>query len=327
MRVSLVISTYNNPESLRKCLLGVCVQERPPDEIIVADDGSTDDTAAVLRRGEFSSLPIRHVWHADHGWRKSKVLNLAIASSTGDYVVFIDGDCVPRRDYVASHLRHARPRTFLSGNLVRVPAELHVSFTDDEILENAIFDSALLERRWPEAARYRRQLDPGWAEPLLNLLTWRYCVLMGGNCSAWRDDLVAVNGLDEGFAYGKEDRELGVRLRNSGVGSRWLKYSLILIHLDHPRTPVDLDRYREQRKRLRRLWFNGATWIEPGIETAFARNDEKPATTHGLGRTGSPPTPEAVSGTIPRNQFATSIVWTCCSTMWWPHSHMQRPQL
>ena len=271
MRVSLIVSTYENPASLRRCLLGVLAQARQPDEIIVADDGSSTPTADVLRGPEFASLPIRHVWHPHLGWRKSKLLNLAIASSTGEYLVFIDGDCIPRRDYLASHLRYARPRTFLSGNVIRVPEEVHAGFTDGEILDNSLFVPSVLEARWPGAARYRRQLVPGRLEPWLNLLTRRYCVLMGGNFSAWRDDLCAVNGFDESFLYGKEDRECGVRLRNSGVASRWLKYSLILLHLNHPKTPVDLDCYHEQRRRLRRLWFNGATWVEPGIDTAISR--------------------------------------------------------
>ena len=215
MRVSLIISTYDNPAALRLCLLGVLAQSRLPDEIVIADDGSSAATAAVLRQPTFATLPIRHAWHPDRGWRKSKVMNLAIALSTGEYLVGMDGDCIPRRDFVASHLRHARPRTFLSGTLIRVPAAVHSGFTDS--------------------------------------------------------DVVAINGFDETFVYGKEDRELGVRLRNAGIASRWLKYSLIVLHLDHPRSLVDLDRYREQRRRLLRLWFSGTTRIEPGIDTAIAR--------------------------------------------------------
>lgn len=271
MRVSLIISTYDNPAALRLCLLGVLAQSRPPDEIVIADDGSSAATAALLRQPAFAALPIRHAWHPDRGWRKSKVMNLAIALSTGEYLVGMDGDCIPRCDFVASHLRHARPRTFLSGPLIRVPAAVHAGFTDSEILDNSLFAPRTLESRWPPASRHRRQMDPGRLEPWLTLASWRYCVLMGGNFSLWRSDVTAINGFDETFVYGKEDRELGVRLRNAGIASRWLKYSLIVLHLDHPRSWVDLDRYREQRRRLRRLWFNGTTRIEPGIDTAIPR--------------------------------------------------------
>lgn len=271
MRVSLIISTYDNPAALRLCLLGVLAQSRPPDEIVIADDGSAEATAAVLRQPAFAALPIRHAWHPDRGWRKSKVMNLAIALSTGEYLVGMDGDCIPRRDFVASHLRHARPRRFLSGPLIRVPAAVHSGFTAAEILDNSLFAPWSLEARWPPARWHRRQLAAGRLEPWLNLASSRFCVLMGGNFSLWRSDVVAINGFDETFVYGKEDRELGVRLRNAGVASRWLKYSLIVLHLDHPRSWVDLDRYREQRQRLRRLWFSGKTRIEPGIDTAITR--------------------------------------------------------
>jgi glycosyltransferase involved in cell wall biosynthesis len=275
VRVSLIISTYDNPAALRLSLLGVLAQSRPPDEIVIADDGSSEATAALLRQPKFAALPIRHAWHPDRGWRKSKVMNLAIALSTGEYLVGMDGDCIPRRDFLASHLRHARPRMFLSGPLIRVPADIHQGFTDEEILDNWIFSPRQLEARWPAAARHRRQLEPGRLEPWLNLVSWRPCVLMGGNFSLWRSDVLAVNGFDESFVYGKEDRELGVRLRNAGVASRWLKYSLIVLHLDHPRSWVDLDRYREQRRRIRRLWFSGTTRITPGIDTARARAAEE----------------------------------------------------
>lgn len=269
--MSLIISTYDNAAALRLSLLGVRAQSHPPDEIVIADDGSAQATAALLRQPEFAGLPIRHAWHPDRGWRKSKVMNLAIALTTGEYLVGMDGDCIPRRDFVASHLRHARPRMFLSGPLIRVPAAVHRGFTDQEILDSTVFAPQRLEVRWPAAARHRRQLGPGRLEPWLNLVSWRPCVLMGGNFSLWRSDVIAVNGFDESFVYGKEDRELGVRLRNAGIASRWLKYSLIVLHLDHPRSWVDLDRYREQRRRLRRLWFSGTTWITPGIDTAQAR--------------------------------------------------------
>jgi len=271
MRVSLVISTYNAPASLRRCLLGFLVQTHRPAQVIVADDGSTADTAAVLRSPEFAPLAIEHVWQPDRGWRKSQVMNLALAHCRGDYVVVSDGDCIPRRDFVAAHVRHARPRTFLSGAMINLPPEVHAGLPDAVILDNSLFTTAGLASYLPTAGRHRLRLAPGRWEGLLNRLTARRCVLRGSNFSAWRRDLLAVNGFDESFVYGKEDRELGLRLRNAGVASRWLKYSLVQFHLDHARGWVDLDRYREQRRRLRGLRWNGVTRVEPGIDTAIRR--------------------------------------------------------
>ena len=270
MRVSLVISTYNEPKSLRRCLLGFTVQGRMPDQVIVSDDGSRPDTAAVLRLPEFAGLPLEHVWQEDAGWRKPRVMNLSLACCIGDYIVFCDGDCVPRRDFISSHLRHARPRTFLSGSIIDVPMDVHPRLADEQILDNSAFSSAVLESLWPAARRYRRRLHPGRWESLLNLATHRYCTLRGSNFSAWREDLLRINGCDENFGYGSEDRELGVRLRNAGTWSRWLKFSLVQLHLGHRRN-VDAVRMRRQRQRFRMLFLSGTTRVEPGIDTAVAR--------------------------------------------------------
>lgn len=273
MRVSLVISTYNSPASLHRCLLGFLVQTHRPAQVIVADDGSTADTAAVLRSPVFAPLAIEHVWQPDCGWRKSRVMNLALAHCHGDYVVVSDGDCIPRRDFIAAHMGHARPRTFLSGSMINLPRDCHAAIPDAAILDHSIFTPAGLAPYLPRAdlRSLRLRLAPGRWEGLLNRLTARWCVLRGSNFSAWRSDLLEVNGFDESFVYGKEDRELGLRLRNAGVGSRWLKYSLVQLHLDHDRAWVDVDRYREQRRRLRDLRRNGVTRVEPGIDTAPRR--------------------------------------------------------
>ena len=270
MRLSLVISTYNEPTALRRCLLGFTVQSRPPDQVIVSDDGSGPATRDVLDAPAFAGLPLEHVWQEDAGWRKPRAMNLALAHCDGDYVVFCDGDCIPRSDFLAAHQRHARRRTFLSGSIVDVPPHVHPRLTDEQIVDNSTFAPAVLETLWPQMRRQRRRLRPGRWEPLLNLATHRFCTLRGSNFSAWREDLLRVNGCDENFGYGSEDRELGARLWNAGVSSRWLKFSLVQLHLGHRRSP-DGDRLKRQRRRFRRLFFTGATRVEPGIDTAVAR--------------------------------------------------------
>jgi hypothetical protein len=104
----------------------------------------------------------------------------------------------------------------------------------------------------------------------LNLATYRYCVFHGSNASAWLTDILSVNGFDETFSYGSDDREFGVRLRNLGIRSRWLKYSLCQLHLAHP-ARRDAGQLRANRRRFRRLFFSGVTRVEPGIDTAEQR--------------------------------------------------------
>lgn len=291
MRVTLVISTYNDVAALRRCLLGVTAQARMPDQIVVSDDGSMPETLDLLRHPDFASLPLEHVWQHDDRWRKPQALNLALAHCTGDYVVFIDGDCVPRADFVAAHVRHSRPRTFLSGGQVPIPIDVHPLIPDAAFVDQRAFSPAYLRGIYPGIESSRRRLEPGRGEAVLNLLTWRYCTLRGSNFSAWMDDIRAVNGFDESFGYGSEDREFGVRLRNAGVWSRWLKYSLVQLHLNHRQGWVDPQVARRQRWKFRRLFLTGTTRVEPGLDTAIARNlrqDPEPFRHTVVGR-GAPP--------------------------------------
>ena len=130
MSVSVVISTYNNPVGLRMCLLGMLSQTVLPDQIIIADDGSRRSNYSFLNEKLFSSLPIDIVWHPDHGWQKNTILNLAVRHCRGNYLIFSDGDTIPRKDFVESHLNNARPKTFLSGAGIDVPKHVHKTFTD-----------------------------------------------------------------------------------------------------------------------------------------------------------------------------------------------------
>ena len=102
MTIGIIVSTYNNPEWLRKTLFGYTLQTVMPDEVVVADDGSTSETRDLIDQFR-DRLPIKHVWHEDRGFQKSEILNKAIAASTSDYLIFTDQDCVPRRDFIATH--------------------------------------------------------------------------------------------------------------------------------------------------------------------------------------------------------------------------------
>ena len=272
MSVSVVISTYNNPSGLRMCLLGMLSQTVLPDQIIIADDGSRLSDYSFLTETLFSSLPIDTVWHPDHGWQKNTILNLAVRHCRGDYLIFCDGDTIPRKDFVESHLKNARPKTFLSGAGIDVPKHVYKTFTDSQITENTVFRPSFLTDVWPEARKHSLRFHSGIWEKSLNIVTWRYCVLRGSNFSLWRNDIESVNGFDESYGYGSEDRELGVRLRNRGVASRWLKFSLIQLHLSHEKGYIDPKLVRQQRWKIRKLFFTQKKQIHQGLATACERS-------------------------------------------------------
>jgi glycosyltransferase involved in cell wall biosynthesis len=269
MSTAILISTYNSPESLRKTLLGLTVQTHCDFETIVADDGSGPETELILRKRAFRSLGIRHLWQPDRGWRRPRLLNWAIAECHSEYVIFLDGDTIPRADFVESHIRESRPKTYIAGSRVHIPSSVHPKFTDEDILTNRIFDVRELAKFEPEMIKQRVRLHARWVAAM-NLLTYRPHVFMGCNASAWRDDLIAVNGFDEEFDYGSDDRDLGARMTNSGCRSRWLKYSLVQLHLDHAVSHNE-DRIRRNRERFLNSVQSRRTWVEPGIDTAGER--------------------------------------------------------
>ena len=123
MTIGIIISTYNNPIWLEKVLWGYMFQSRPADEIVIADDGSGSDTRTLIEKYS-SLLPIKHVWHEDHGFQKSRILNKAIIASTAEYLIFTDQDCIPRKDFIVTHEKHAEQGYFLSGGYFKLPMNI-----------------------------------------------------------------------------------------------------------------------------------------------------------------------------------------------------------
>ncbi|MCA9264406.1 MAG: glycosyltransferase [Planctomycetales bacterium] len=274
MHTAVIISTYNSPHALRQTLLGFLLQTHTNFEILVADDGSDGSTAAVLDEETFSPLNLRHVWHEDRGFRLSAIRNRAIAQTSADYIIFSDGDCVPREDFVASHLRECRPGYFIAGGRVNIPEAIHSRWTDHDILSRRVFDPHFLGQSAPHLGKMGRRLrpQPAGLRRLWDLFTYRHCVFSGSNASAWRGDLERVNGFDEGFAgYGSEDRDIGIRLRNAGLRSRYLKYSLVQLHLDHTQSYYDPAIQAANRKRFRTRRRDRTVRIRCGLDGVLDR--------------------------------------------------------
>jgi glycosyltransferase involved in cell wall biosynthesis len=268
MRVSVIISTYNNPRALEKALWGLCCQTRTDFQTIVADDGSTGETKELVDRFQADSpLDIVHLWHEDLGFRKGRILNRAVVCAAGDYLVFTDGDCIPRDDFVAAHCRLARPNYFIAGGShIDIPRSVQGEINREDVETQRVFQATWLVSRGMAAEKYRYRLtrNPRLAR-LLDTITPRPGVLVGANASAWKKDVLAVNGFDETYVYGSDDKDLGVRMMNNGVKSRRLKYSLVCVHLSHPRSYASTERILENKRKLRQIRALGITWSPHGI--------------------------------------------------------------
>ena len=233
--VGIIISAYNKPEWLEKVFWGLMAQTHPADEIIVADDGSDERTAALVKRYA-DMLPLQHVWQEDKGFRKTEILNKAVLEAKSEYLIFMDQDVVPRRDFVSQHYRHAAKGRFISGGAVMLSKELSEVLTKEDIQTGKAFDITWLTQHgmawnWKMSKLWRNAL----VCQLMNILTPTKASWNGGNASTWREYIIRANGFDSRMRYGAEDREFGQRLENAGIRGIQLRYGTPLLHLYHER--------------------------------------------------------------------------------------------
>ena len=235
--ISVIISTYNSVAWLEKTLWSYEQQIFRDFEIIIADDGSGEETKDFIKNFQKSSArPIIHVWHEDDGFQKSRILNKAILACNSEYVVMSDGDCIAREDFLQIHYERREPGFFLSGGYYKLPLDISKAITKDDILTQRCFDLEWLKAKGLPASYKNQKLTSGFVTAkVMENLTPTNASWNGHNSSGWLVDLKAVNGFDERMQYGGQDRELGERLFNKGLKSKQIRYSAICLHLDHAR--------------------------------------------------------------------------------------------
>lgn len=257
MRTAVIITTYNQPAWLEKVLWGYAAQSVRDFQVVIADDGSDERTRQVLEsvRPDFGKR-LLHVWHEDIGFRKCEILNKSIVASEAEYLIFTDGDCIPRHDFVQRHMELAEAGRFLSGGVVWLPRQVSQAITRETIKSGRFATGRWLRAHGWEGGRRRLRLTQ---EPVvaatLDLLTPTSATFNGHNASVWRDALMKVNGFDAEMGYGGLDRALGERLTNLGVKGKQIRYRAVTFHLDHDRPyrkPEIVQRNREIRARIRR---------------------------------------------------------------------------
>ena len=230
MKLSLVISTYNQPDALAIALQGWQRQTRWPDEVLFSDDGSADPTKMQINQfAATAPVPVRHIWHPDDGFRKTIILNKTVAAATGDYLVFTDGDCVPHPQFIADHAALAENGFWVQGRRCFVREKFVPEFTAaimpafNWMLTGKITGAAK-GVRWPFPIIRRDRKQRG---------------IIGCNMAFWRDDLVAVNGFDEdytGWGTG-EDSDVATRVYHLGRQRKFIYGRAITFHLNHPQAP------------------------------------------------------------------------------------------
>lgn len=267
MEMSVIFSTYNSEEWLEKVIIGFSVQTFKKFEIIIADDGSRNTTKELIDNLKSKiDIPIIHVWHPDNGFQKSQILNKAILAANSEYLVFTDGDCIPKNNFLEQHNLYRKKGHFLSGGYFKLPMDISKSITNDDIISQKCFDLNWLKSKGLKSSfKNLKFTNSKWFSNFMNTVTPTNASWNGHNASGWKADLVAINGFDERMQYGGQDRELGERLVNFGIKPIQIRYSALCLHLDHPRgyaTKESIVKNKNIRKETR---TSNKKWTDFGI--------------------------------------------------------------
>ena len=231
-KTSLIISTYNQPEFLRLAILSAWEQTYLPDEIVIADDGSREETAELVRElKKTSRVPITHVWQPDDGYRLMLSLNNAVAVSTNEYLIFLDGDCYLNKYFVEDHLSYAEKGYFVCGRRVNI-RENRKKFILRTGNRRITFFS------WGTGKKFHAIRSHRLAKlHLKGGLLHKKGGMAGANFAAWRTDFEKVNGFNERLAgYSGCDYELACRFDDAGIPMKKMVHLGIAYHFDHPLT-------------------------------------------------------------------------------------------
>lgn len=235
-KISVIVTTYNWPYALSAVLNALADQKTQfPYEIIIADDGSLEETAKLVR--DFKSrvsIPLLHIWQPDEGFRAAAIRNKALLISEGDYIIFLDGDCIPNQNFIQNHLELIEKNTFVVGSHVLLSREFTLT---------ALAQALPLHRwsfgRWI-SARFSGQCNrilPFLPLPFRHFgfkTNSRWRGARGSNLGVWKSDLLKVNGWEEKFTgWGYEDCDLVTRLLQQGVIRKSCGFRIPVVHLWH----------------------------------------------------------------------------------------------
>ena len=258
--VTLLISTYNNPLFLKLCLLSVMSQSILPTEVVIADDGSTEETYQLIQRMKTKlKIPIIHVWQEDQGFRAGTIRNIGIAAANGDYIIQIDGDIIIDKHFIADHLYHRKKNTLLQGSRVFITQNKTAKMIKDKDV-NLSFWSLGIKRR--ENALRSRFISTYLSTRYRNRYPVYYA--RGCNMSFWKKDLIAVNGYnDEFIGWGHEDSELTLRLLNNGCKKDYIKFHCVAYHLYHKEATRNHE--KENKQKMDQQVAENKKWCNSGV--------------------------------------------------------------
>lgn len=275
--ISVIVTTYNREDALEAVLRALARQTDADFEVVVADDGSEATTARLVEAWKSKvGHRVEHVWHPDDGFRAAEIRNRAVLVSRGTYCIFLDGDCIPRPDFVANHRTLAEPGAFVTGNRVLLSPQLTVK----------VLAEKLTPETWNLARWFAQRLAGGVNRlsallhlplgPLRDMRRGRWQGARSCNLAIWRGDLDKVDGFDADYSgWGKEDSDLILRLLHAGVRRKDGTFATGVIHLWH--AEADRSQLNDNERKLDVVVDGGRVRAQRGLSALAAASPAKVA--------------------------------------------------
>ena len=265
MNIGVVITTYNHPAWLEKIFWGYLAQKDQDFTLIIADDGSKNETTQLIKRYS-DQLNIEHVWHEDLGFRKTKILNDAIKQTKCDYLIFTDHDCLPRQDFIQTHKKYAKKGVFLSAGYYKLTMDVSLQITQQDIQNQNAFDYKWLVKNGQTKSHksIKLRVQGKWAR-MMDKITTTKATWNGANSSTFKQHIVDVNGFNEDMSYGGLDREMGERMMNNGLVGKQIRHQAICLHLDHKRGYDSKETWETNRAIRQQVQDENIKWAKNGI--------------------------------------------------------------
>jgi glycosyltransferase involved in cell wall biosynthesis len=257
LNCTLITPTYNWPAALELLLLSILNQSVLPNEVIIADDGSTEDTKRLIENFQKKfPIPLIHIWHEDIQNRKPSIMNKAIAKAKHEYIIEIDGDIIMNKYFIEDHLKFAQKGHYLYGSRVNIQEKLLSKLFSDKIISFNLFSTGIKKRGRTIRIPFLMNFAPS--------IEQRSKKLRGCNMSFWREDFIRINGFNEDLVgWGIDDSEMIQRLHNIGSKGIRLKFAGIAYHIYHreqSKSHIELNNEIERLTTEKKL-----TSIEKGI--------------------------------------------------------------
>tara|TARA_B100000795_G_C22781286_1_gene432413 strand:- start:266 stop:1063 length:798 start_codon:yes stop_codon:yes gene_type:complete len=257
MKVTLVITTYNWPEALKLVLESINHQVIPPNEVIIADDGSAKETKDLINNFNLNSnLHVTHSWQEDFGFRAARSRNKAIAKASGDYIILVDGDSILHSYFVQDHIANAEPGYFVQGSRALLSKGQTKAAIDGKKTRSLFFSAELKNRK---NSIHSKLLSLIFSNKKNNMRG-----IKSHNMAFYKNDCLGINGFNNNFeGWGREDSEFVARLFNYGVKRKNIRFNAIQFHLWHnENSRLSLERNDAM---LKEVINKDIKWCENGI--------------------------------------------------------------